>query len=756
MLLDTRQTDVIGSGDIDTEEFRILASAKTFMVLSSSLYKYKIRAIIREVCCNAVDGHNAAKRNGMNPPKQFDVHLPTNMDPEFRCRDYGIGLSHSDVMTMYSTYFASTKAGSNDDIGGFGLGCKSPFCYSDTFSVISWFGGYKRVYTAYMHDGKPKISLLTEDVSDEPTGVEVSIPTEGNDHHEWYSEANYVFCTFDIDGYIPNMIGYNLYIRFVVDYDASGVASCQSTPHRNGVYAVMGGVAYPIPEEFIKNTFLDVYGGTNFIKFGVGELDMQPSREELSLDTGTKESLTNRIKGICDQIMVDINAVADTCTDIRDLKERMSQYPSLVWDRMMDNRMIDGKTVKEWKIILNDFSDHMPHPEADMAYVCKSGENLRRGPINHRKSDGSGARIRNIANFDRRFPYVILNDMKTGYGDVLRGLNALGYIRLNSNVYVANIADTNEFKNGITVGEANKKNIEYFMSLWPQRMKSGRVFLMSKWKDRVKAECAAKGIVIQSEKDRRKVGTPVYVDKIWYDSTEGGVRSASTKMFASEIAELTDGSWIVSGHRGTYYPSDEVYETATKKNGDEYQKFSAMARKHQGYICSIELITSFVELTKKTVYVCRIAQSRSFVKNPNLVCLYDDILKTAEDTISGMTVDDMPAPNPPRFINRLSSNEITIPLWKNLVSGNVGAHDKTSFLRSFVLNYKSDYRDQSCVDRIRNVESIYTKLSDAASDVAGQRINDFANKNPLIYKLLDSVYSISDAVAKDLVQLVRV
>ena len=38
-------------------EFRIKASAKSFRILSSSLYSNQIAAIIRELSCNARDSH---------------------------------------------------------------------------------------------------------------------------------------------------------------------------------------------------------------------------------------------------------------------------------------------------------------------------------------------------------------------------------------------------------------------------------------------------------------------------------------------------------------------------------------------------------------------------------------------------------------------------------------------------------------------------------------------------------------------------
>ena len=90
-------------------EFRIRNSAKAFNILSSGLYANKIRAIIRELSCNAVDSHVAAGKTDT----PFDVHLPNQLEPWFSIRDYGTGLNHEQVTQIYTTYFESTKTASN-------------------------------------------------------------------------------------------------------------------------------------------------------------------------------------------------------------------------------------------------------------------------------------------------------------------------------------------------------------------------------------------------------------------------------------------------------------------------------------------------------------------------------------------------------------------------------------------------------------------------------------------------------------------
>lgn len=85
--------------------FSIKATGKAFKVLSSSLYKDKIRAVIRELSCNAYDAHIAAGKKDI----PFLIHLPNPIEQFFLIRDYGTGLSQEDVENIYTTYFESTR-----------------------------------------------------------------------------------------------------------------------------------------------------------------------------------------------------------------------------------------------------------------------------------------------------------------------------------------------------------------------------------------------------------------------------------------------------------------------------------------------------------------------------------------------------------------------------------------------------------------------------------------------------------------------
>ena len=88
-LVTAPQNEAIMSNVGEIGEFRIRNSAKAFNILSSGLYANKIKAIVRELSCNAVDSHVAANRSDV----PFDVHLPNTLEPWFAIRD-SIGASN--------------------------------------------------------------------------------------------------------------------------------------------------------------------------------------------------------------------------------------------------------------------------------------------------------------------------------------------------------------------------------------------------------------------------------------------------------------------------------------------------------------------------------------------------------------------------------------------------------------------------------------------------------------------------------------
>ena len=186
-----------------TTDFKIKTSATAFKILSEGLYSNKIGSMIRELICNAYDAHCAAGTKDT----PIDVELPMVTNPLFRIRDYGTGLSESDMQTIYTTYFESTKSGDNKYIGGFGLGSKTPLCYNtEQFFVTSYFNRMKYVYNVSIGEtGAPVLTKWDECMTDEPNGLELLISVDINDVELFKTEFYKFLIWTDIK---INRIGY--------------------------------------------------------------------------------------------------------------------------------------------------------------------------------------------------------------------------------------------------------------------------------------------------------------------------------------------------------------------------------------------------------------------------------------------------------------------------------------------------------------------------------------------------------------------
>ncbi len=344
MILNTApQNEAIVSNVGEIGEFRIRNSAKAFNILSSGLYANKIRAIIRELSCNAVDSHAAAGKKDT----PFDVHLPNQLEPWFAIRDYGTGLNHEQVTSIYTTYFESTKTGSNDFIGALGLGSKSPFSYTDNFTVTAVKDGRKGIYTAFINEaGVPSIALMTSEETTDPSGVEVKFSVNDRwDFDKFKQEAREVYTYFALRPVIAGVTNFDF--RNVV-YDTKDIVpGVHSYKDGRRSVAVMGNIAYPIEVPNADQTLGDLRGllGCGLeLHFGIGELDFQASREGLSYIPQTIEAIKSKLTALNAQLAVHLTKEADAVGNLWDRAIFLyGKYHQSLWTAAVKKYVADTK-----------------------------------------------------------------------------------------------------------------------------------------------------------------------------------------------------------------------------------------------------------------------------------------------------------------------------------------------------------------------------------------------------------------------------
>jgi len=293
-----------------TTDFKIKATAKSFRILADGLYANKIRAVIRELSCNAYDSHVAAGKT----ETPFDVHLPNSLEPYFSIRDYGVGLSVNEVTNIFTTFFESTKTGSNDFVGALGLGSKSPFSYTDNFTVTAIKDGIKGVYTAFINEhGVPSIALMAQEETTDPAGVEIRFAVENQyDFSDFCQEAIFVYRTFK---HKPVVSGNSRFKFDNFEYETRDIVpGVHVLTKAHNSAAIMGNIGYPIRIPDSNQTLGDLRSlllcGL-VMEFEIGELDFQASREGLSYIPMTVEAIKRKLEQLRDQLTVHIATEAD-------------------------------------------------------------------------------------------------------------------------------------------------------------------------------------------------------------------------------------------------------------------------------------------------------------------------------------------------------------------------------------------------------------------------------------------------------------
>lgn len=333
------------NGKMRTGGFKMKASAKGFRIISTTLYRDPIRAIVRELICNAWDAQREA---GNDTP--IEVHLPTVLEPWFSVKDYGVGMSDDDIFGVYTTVFDSTKDHADDDIGGMGLGSKTPFSYNNgqSFIVTSIHKGIKGVYTAYLDAGEPAITCMVEPhKTDEPDGVEVKVPVVDKDYNDFTRAALTVIPFFQ-----SPEISTNVEMEWDSIEYCDGYAT-QDAGYGTRIWALMGQVRYPVDidlinKEMAKSLQSLVSGKNIYLIFDIGELDFQASREELHYDDVTIKKIDGRIAKIVKQIVSDSQQWLDD-SDFPSIREAYiaarDRFSGTMLKHMTYN---DGRSLYDW------------------------------------------------------------------------------------------------------------------------------------------------------------------------------------------------------------------------------------------------------------------------------------------------------------------------------------------------------------------------------------------------------------------------
>lgn len=271
---------------VDTE------SDMLFDVLRNKIYSDPIASIIQEIISNARDAHRE-----INKHQPIDVSIDYNF---FSVRDYGIGISPDRMENIFLKYLATTKKGDDKQTGGFGLGAKTPFAYTDSFEIITIFEGKKYQYLASIggENASGDVIQVSSDDTVQPSGTEIKVPLKRNNSDQFKSRFD-VFAkyfnypmNFSFHGKLSEFHGVTNKSHFF--YQAYGIKP----------YLILDGIYYPIDSAILSEIVYSINNPTLSkirqysdvaLNFDSRSLDVSVNRELLRYTPRTNEAIKNKL-----------------------------------------------------------------------------------------------------------------------------------------------------------------------------------------------------------------------------------------------------------------------------------------------------------------------------------------------------------------------------------------------------------------------------------------------------------------------------
>jgi hypothetical protein len=288
------ETNFLGS----TKKFGIGNVPKIISILRDKLYENKIQCLTQEYICNARDSMREAGKGN-----EFEITVPTHLNPVFKVKDFGTGISPDKMDEIFTMYGSSTKEHSNAFTGNFGIGSKSAWAYTDSFSVISVVNGFKRSYVAHTGtDSSGSLDLVSVEKTNEGNGVEIQVAVKSHDIEEFrlaVFRAIYFWeqkpkLRGELDtptliqghevGQTVEVISHKLLPEYVRgDYNDIGIA-------------VIDGIPYPLTEKLVNKCpklcqLKNLLKEELILHFGNGIVEVSASRESIADSKVTVSSL---------------------------------------------------------------------------------------------------------------------------------------------------------------------------------------------------------------------------------------------------------------------------------------------------------------------------------------------------------------------------------------------------------------------------------------------------------------------------------
>lgn len=348
MIIADKTNKVQFQGNFDTIKVGIdEKNISHFFRMIANLYQDPVTAVLREIGANCVDAIKEAKTQKLG----WELHLPSRFDGNVRFVDNGVGISHEQMIRIYSIIGASSKREDNNLIGGFGVGKWSLCSIVNNFQAISTYNGTKSTYFICLQsNGLPDIKVIKQEQTNDRNGFEVKFLCPDKYVGEFNSKVPKTYRFFDIkpkvfSGGVQQAIDYG---SEKILFDAKQDIGCQIFEGSGDAVIVMGGVGYRIPRENLAENkkfapFAHLLNRHMVIHVPIGEYSITPSREAIQLDDLTLTRLHAKLSQIVDAFIPKLQKDMDKFDGntwsaknyLRKLRENFSFLPDtiqLTWE----------------------------------------------------------------------------------------------------------------------------------------------------------------------------------------------------------------------------------------------------------------------------------------------------------------------------------------------------------------------------------------------------------------------------------------
>jgi hypothetical protein len=244
-------------------------------------------------------------------------------------------------------YGGSTKRDSDAYTGGFGIGAKTPFAYTDNFFIITVcdVDGKRMKYyyqAAITGDGKREISQmisLGEEEVNEPTGTTIQVPIKQNDKGMFEREVLYATSFWSTK---PTLKGFSHANAYPIEFIHKGKANFTVVKDTNRLYgqhtqfiALIDEIPYGLDLNRVAQTGIaqNESGFVTIFHFETSEITVSGSREDveyieenLNKFREANNKMKNEIKGHIEEYFKKSTSYYDRCVRANKIASGSDRY----------------------------------------------------------------------------------------------------------------------------------------------------------------------------------------------------------------------------------------------------------------------------------------------------------------------------------------------------------------------------------------------------------------------------------------------